>query len=62
METRSDPEYVMAACNKSLQRLGIDCIDLYYCHVSDNNSFLEHRKELVVYTTVKTARRWQDSD
>ncbi|KAL8882391.1 MAG: hypothetical protein Q9198_000608 [Flavoplaca austrocitrina] len=33
IETHSDPEYVKAACTKSLQRLGIDCVDLYYCHV-----------------------------
>ncbi len=26
------PEYVQAACEVSLQRLGIDCIDLYYAH------------------------------
>ncbi|KAL9632557.1 MAG: hypothetical protein Q9204_003735 [Flavoplaca sp. TL-2023a] len=31
-ETHSDPEYVKAACTKSLQRLGIDYVDLYYCH------------------------------
>jgi aryl-alcohol dehydrogenase-like predicted oxidoreductase len=29
---RSDPEYVKQACAKSLERMGIDCIDLYYCH------------------------------
>ena len=27
-----DPEYVKAACEKSLQRLGVDQIDLYYMH------------------------------
>lgn len=26
------PEYVAAACDASLQRLGVDCIDLYYQH------------------------------
>ncbi len=30
--TRSDPEYIRQACEKSLKRLGIECIDLYYCH------------------------------
>ncbi|MCJ1355624.1 MAG: hypothetical protein MMC33_005616 [Icmadophila ericetorum] len=28
----NDPEYIKEACNKSLKRLGIDTIDLYYCH------------------------------
>ena len=27
-----DPEYVKAACAKSLSRLGVDQIDLYYLH------------------------------
>lgn len=36
MVVDSSPEYVKAACDKSLQRLGIETIDLYYCHrVSD---------------------------
>jgi aryl-alcohol dehydrogenase-like predicted oxidoreductase len=26
------PEYLQSACEASLQRLGVDCIDLYYCH------------------------------
>ncbi|CAG8598430.1 9926_t:CDS:2, partial [Racocetra fulgida] len=29
------PEYVHEACEKSLQRLGVDCIDLYYQHRVD---------------------------
>jgi aryl-alcohol dehydrogenase-like predicted oxidoreductase len=29
------PEYVQAACEKSLQRLGVDAIDLYYIHRVD---------------------------
>jgi aryl-alcohol dehydrogenase-like predicted oxidoreductase len=31
------PEYAKSACNASLQRLGIDCIDLYYLHRIDPN-------------------------
>lgn len=31
------PEYAKSACNASLQRLGIDCIDLYYLHRVDPN-------------------------
>lgn len=26
------PDYIRSACEASLQRLGVDCIDLYYCH------------------------------
>ena len=29
------PEYVKAACEQSLKRLGVDCIDLYYQHRVD---------------------------
>ena len=32
---RGDPEYVRAACEGSLKRLGVDCIDLYYQHRID---------------------------
>ena len=31
----NSPEYVAHACDASLARLGIDCIDLYYCHRRD---------------------------
>ncbi|KAG7000011.1 Aldo-keto reductase yakc [Fusarium oxysporum f. sp. conglutinans] len=29
---RNDPEYIKQACEKSLNSLGVDHIDLYYCH------------------------------
>lgn len=32
---RGDPEYVHAACDRSLERLGIEVIDLYYMHRID---------------------------
>lgn len=32
---RNDPAYVRSACDASLQRLGVDRIDLYYCHRRD---------------------------
>ncbi|HVW30865.1 MAG TPA: aldo/keto reductase [Polyangiaceae bacterium] len=32
---RGDPEYVHAACDRSLARLGVDVIDLYYMHRVD---------------------------
>src|SRR3990170_2296808 len=31
------PETIAAACDASLQRLGIDCIDLYYQHKDDES-------------------------
>jgi aryl-alcohol dehydrogenase-like predicted oxidoreductase len=30
MTTDSTPEYCRQACEKSLSRLGVDCVDLYY--------------------------------
>jgi aryl-alcohol dehydrogenase-like predicted oxidoreductase len=33
MKADSSPEYVKSACQKSLDRLGIDQIDLFYIHV-----------------------------
>ncbi|CAH1434191.1 unnamed protein product [Lactuca virosa] len=30
-----DPEYVRTACEASLEKLGVDCIDLYYQHRID---------------------------
>jgi aryl-alcohol dehydrogenase-like predicted oxidoreductase len=38
---RSDPEYVRSACEKSLQRLGVETIDLFYCHRVDNKTPIE---------------------
>jgi aryl-alcohol dehydrogenase-like predicted oxidoreductase len=35
------PEYVMAACEASLRRLGVDTIDLYYQHRVDPNTPIE---------------------
>jgi len=35
------PEYVREACDASLKRLGIDCIDLYYQHRVDANVPIE---------------------
>ncbi|KAK4869982.1 hypothetical protein LT330_005706 [Penicillium expansum] len=42
---RSDPEYVKAACEKSLRRLGVDVIDLYYCHRVDGVTPIEKTVE-----------------
>lgn len=35
------PEYVKQACERSLQRLGVDTIDLYYQHRVDSNTPIE---------------------
>ena len=34
MTIRADPEYVLQALNKSLERLGVDQVDLWYLHRS----------------------------
>ncbi|PBK63658.1 Aldo/keto reductase [Armillaria solidipes] len=39
---RGDPEYVKQQCAKSLERFGVDCIDLYYQHRPDRNVPIEH--------------------
>ncbi|KAJ4755977.1 NAD(P)-linked oxidoreductase superfamily protein [Rhynchospora pubera] len=40
-EIKGDPAYVRAACEASLNRLGIDCIDLYYQHRIDTRVPIE---------------------
>jgi diketogulonate reductase-like aldo/keto reductase len=45
---RSDPEYVKAACEKSLKRLGVETIDLYYCHRVDGVTPIEKTIEAMV--------------
>jgi aryl-alcohol dehydrogenase-like predicted oxidoreductase len=41
MSIRSDPEYVKIAYEKSLKRLGVSTIDLYYCHRMDGVTPIE---------------------
>ncbi len=41
MAINGRPEYVIEACDKSLSRLGIDTIDLYYQHRVDRNVPIE---------------------
>ncbi|KAH8819153.1 NADP-dependent oxidoreductase domain-containing protein [Xylogone sp. PMI_703] len=45
---RSDPAYVKAACAKSLEKLGIETIDLYYCHRLDSVTPVEKTIEAMV--------------
>ena len=40
-EVRGDPAYVRAACEGSLKRLGVDCVDLYYQHRIDKRVPIE---------------------
>ncbi|XAR58175.1 Perakine reductase [Bertholletia excelsa] len=40
-EVRGDPAYVRAACEGSLKRLDVDCIDLYYQHRIDTRIPIE---------------------
>ncbi|KAH9888257.1 Aldo/keto reductase [Xylariomycetidae sp. FL2044] len=39
---RGDAAYVQGACDASLERLGVDCIDLYYPHRLDGSTPVEH--------------------
>ncbi len=41
----SSPEYAREACEKSLKRLGTECIDLYYCHRVDKKTPIEKTVE-----------------
>lgn len=45
---RSDAEYIREACDKSLKRLGIDTIDLYYSHRLDDKTPIETMIETLV--------------
>ncbi|MDB5809973.1 MAG: Aldo/keto reductase [Betaproteobacteria bacterium] len=39
--TNGRPEYVMSSCEASLQRLGLECIDIYFMHRIDPNTPIE---------------------
>lgn len=41
----SSPEHAKEACESSLKRLGVDCIDLYYCHRPDFTTPIEKTVE-----------------
>jgi aryl-alcohol dehydrogenase-like predicted oxidoreductase len=41
VEIRGDPAYVRSACEGSLKRLGVDCVDLYYQHRIDKKVPIE---------------------
>lgn len=48
MEVNSSPEYAREACEKSLQRLGVSQIDLYYCHRLNKDTPVEKTVEALV--------------
>ncbi|XP_047947995.1 auxin-induced protein PCNT115-like [Salvia hispanica] len=41
VDVHGEPEYVRAACEASLKRLDVDCIDLYYAHRIDTRVPIE---------------------
>ena len=47
-ELRSDPDFVKEACEKSLQRLGVQKIDLYLAHRVDGKTPIEKTIEAMV--------------
>ncbi|OOF90912.1 hypothetical protein ASPCADRAFT_10053 [Aspergillus carbonarius ITEM 5010] len=47
-EIRSDPEYVRFACERSLSVLGVESIDLFYCHRVDGVTPVEKTVEAMV--------------
>ena len=44
----SSPEYAKEACNKSLKRLGLPHVDLYYCHRVDGKTPVEKTIQAMV--------------
>lgn len=44
----SSPGYVKVACEKSLGRLGVESVDLYYCHRVDRKTPIERTVEAMV--------------
>jgi len=45
LQLRSDQEYMLQACERSLKRLGVEYIDLYYCHRMDGITPIEKTAE-----------------
>ena len=52
------PEYVRRACDASLQRLGVDHIDLYYQHRVDNNVPIEETVGAMAELVQQGKVRW----
>lgn len=58
----SSPEYMRQACDKSLKRLGIDCIDLYYCHRVDGVTPIEKTVEAMAQLKKYVSQRLNEYD
>lgn len=41
-EVSNEPDWIREACQRSLDTLGIETIDLYYCHRVDDRTPIEH--------------------
>ncbi len=52
MSIDNSPDYIRRSCHESLERLGTDHIDLYYCHRVDGKQPIE--------VTVRTMKELQD--
>lgn len=50
MSVKGNPEYVQACCEASLNRLGVDYIDLYYQHRIDQTVPIEETVSNWVFT------------
>jgi len=50
MVVNGKPEYVRACCEASLERLGVDYIDLYYQHRIDQTTPIEETVSARVYS------------
>jgi aryl-alcohol dehydrogenase-like predicted oxidoreductase len=63
-EIRGDPAYVRAACEASLKRLQLDCVDLYYQHRIDTKVpievtvFLFNYFSIYIRVVIKYLNRW----
>lgn len=47
-EIDSSPEYCKIACERSLEKLGVECIDLFYCHRVDQKTPIEKTIQAMV--------------
>jgi aryl-alcohol dehydrogenase-like predicted oxidoreductase len=50
MSVKGNPEYVRGCCEASLDRLGVDYIDLYYQHRIDQTVPIEETVSNLVFT------------
>ena len=53
MQVRGEPAYVRAACEASLKRLDVDCIDLYYQHRIDTRVPIEVTVGSLYHNSIK---------